>query len=549
MSLEKFSEDQFIQTFKFIYKRVIENKVKSINPKAYVLGGQQGSGKTTLHEIFKNKLNYNAIAINGDDYRKYHPNFRDIQKVYGVDAVKYTQTFANKIVEKLIDKLSNEKYNLIIEGTLRTADIPLKTCNNLKDRGYHVELSIMGVKPEISWKSTLLRYEQMSNLGMNPRAIPKEQHDNVVDEITFNTEKIYRANVFDNITIYQRNKVCVYDQTIFPDVNPTFVLNNILNSKNISLEEEQQLFNIEKNISIKEEDNSQFNKSNPYFYEEKSVFRNKFGIKEIDELRKAESDFTTTRLLSVDVLADNTNIDYDYLKKINEHIFKDVYDFAGKDRRIQIEKPEKVLGGDTVHYTLPQEITTAANKAIQKMDQVNWNSLNIEEKASQFSQLTAELWQVHPFIKGNTMTIMTFASHYAEKHGFPLDKEILKENTDYVRNALVKASDGMYADHKYLNKIMKDAITIGEEINIMQEISSAGFNPTNKLIQDMKGLNRIFNKNHTVKDLKNLYNNINNLPLDKKSIVEIAVSDFKEEEKKEIKGKHKIKQNELYPER
>lgn len=75
----------------------------------------------------------------------------------------------------------------------------------------------------------------------------------------------------------------------------------------------------------------------------------------------------------------------------------------------------------------------------------------------------AELWKVHPFREGNTRTIITFCCHYAEKEGFPIDTDLLKDNSDYVRNALVAASAvfhdlGDKSNPEYLVRIIKDAM-------------------------------------------------------------------------------------------
>ena len=42
-----------------------------------------------------------------------------------------------------------------------------------------------------------------------------------------------------------------------------------------------------------------------------------------------------------------------------------------------------------------------------------------------------------------------------------MDKQLLKDSADYVRRALVKASDGKYSDYSYLEKIFTDAIVRG----------------------------------------------------------------------------------------
>ena len=82
-----------------------------------------------------------------------------------------------------------------------------------------------------------------------------------------------------------------------------------------------------------------------------------------------------------------------------------------------------------------------------------------------FSKLIAKLWQVHPFRDGNTRTIVTYAFRFAEEHGFKMDRNLLLDNFEYVRKALVKASDGEYSEYKYLYKIVNDSIQRGKNNN------------------------------------------------------------------------------------
>lgn len=119
-------------------------------------------------------------------------------------------------------------------------------------------------------------------------------------------------------------------------------------------------------------------------------------------------------------------------------------------------KGERVLGGDTVRYSLPDDIEKDLIKAISDLKSVKWNTLSIDETAKIYVEKVAELWQVHPFREGNTRTIITFATQFANANGFNMDKQLLKESAGYVRDALVKASDG-----QYLVKIFKEAIMNG----------------------------------------------------------------------------------------
>lgn len=182
----------------------------STHPQAVLLGGQSGAGKTTLHDIFKGKFANNVIVVNGDEYRSFHPRFRQLKKLYGDDYVLHTASWAGAMTEALIDRLSRFGYNLIVEGTLRTADVPLKTAHLLKGRGYRVSLALMAVKPEISLLSCQLRYEEMRVAGTTPRATDPAHHRNIVDQIVSNLRTLEDSGAFESIYLYTRSQVCLF---------------------------------------------------------------------------------------------------------------------------------------------------------------------------------------------------------------------------------------------------------------------------------------------------------------------------------------------------
>ncbi len=127
----------------------------------------------------------------------------------------YTKGFAGKMVEQLVDELSTQGYHLLIEGTLRTTEVPRKTAQLLKSRGYKVSLAIIATMPELSYLSTLIRYEEV--YAVNPgqaRATPKEHHDGIVEHLVDNLRELENDKLFDEIQIYQRNRWCVYDSEI-----------------------------------------------------------------------------------------------------------------------------------------------------------------------------------------------------------------------------------------------------------------------------------------------------------------------------------------------
>ena len=226
MDIEKYSQQSFDKAFKAIYRRSINNKVSTKSPKAFLLGGQSGAGKSTLYRYIENDNDSNFIRIDGDTYRSFHPHSDQLKEKYGKDDVKYTAKFAGQMVGNLIDRLSDEKYNLIIEGTLRTAETPISTATELKNKGYDVDLLVMAVKPEISYLSTLMRYEtSYASSPEQARATPKDHHDLIIEKLPNNLDQLDKSNLFSKISLIDRNENIVYNSND-SEIKPSTAIEN-----------------------------------------------------------------------------------------------------------------------------------------------------------------------------------------------------------------------------------------------------------------------------------------------------------------------------------
>jgi len=114
------------------------------------------------------------------------------------------------MTEALIDAFSVQRYNLVIEGTLRTSEVPLKTAALLRERGYAVSLAIMAVKPEISLVSCQIRYEMMRIAGTAPRATDPKHHNKIVHDIADNLKVLEESGSFEHVLMYDRAATCLY---------------------------------------------------------------------------------------------------------------------------------------------------------------------------------------------------------------------------------------------------------------------------------------------------------------------------------------------------
>ena len=212
MGIQDYTDSEFKHALARNLRSLIRGKKSSKQPIAILLGGQSGAGKTTIHRIKQKEFQGNIVIIDGDSFRSQHPHYLELQQEYGKYSVEYTKDFAGKMVESLVTELSNLGYNLLIEGTLRTIDVPKKTAQLLKNKGYKVQLALIATKPKLSYLSTLIRYEELYAINPNQaRATPKEYHALIVNNLVENTRQLEELVIFERIQIYQRDRSCLYD--------------------------------------------------------------------------------------------------------------------------------------------------------------------------------------------------------------------------------------------------------------------------------------------------------------------------------------------------
>ena len=199
--------NNYNKEFQQIWQRLTEkgNIKPCVNPQGFVLGGQPGAGKSNLLKQIENRLNGNVLIINADEFRRYHPQFDEIQAQYGDDAPKYTAEFSGKMAERVLNQALTEHYNIAIEGTFRAAETPLNTLDLMKSHGYKTAVHIQTCPKEISWQSTIKRYDAMIKAGMTPRAVDKAHHDLVCDRLPENADTVYQSGKTDEFQVYSRN--------------------------------------------------------------------------------------------------------------------------------------------------------------------------------------------------------------------------------------------------------------------------------------------------------------------------------------------------------
>lgn len=194
-----------------------------------------------------------------------------------------------------------------------------------------------------------------------------------------------------------------------------------------------------------------------YLIENSSVLKNLLGITDEKELDLAEAELSRVNMM---LLYEKGFDDFsaEGFCSIHKTLFEDVYEWAGEYRKINIQKREKILAGQSVWYSNCTEIGRDLETAWNRINIAEWNNLSREEFVKQMTKFFPTLWQVHPFREGNTRTTVMIMTFFAEHYGYYFDQDLMAASAGYVRNAFVLASLGEYAEYDHLEKILNDAI-------------------------------------------------------------------------------------------
>ncbi|MEF9939154.1 MAG: Fic family protein [Clostridium sp.] len=247
----------------------------------------------------------------------------------------------------------------------------------------------------------------------------------------------------------------------------------------------------------------------PYLYPDSEVLKNLGDVRDVQELKDMEADYTLYRLSEMVTDAPWENFDFQSLCEMHHCIFQDVYEWAGKPRIVNIEKSEVVLGELSIEYSDCFDIDRDAKWILREMNCFDWKRESFDCVVKNLSDFMAALWKVHPYREGNTRTIVTFCSMFIEGQGIYIESDLFKDNASYMRDALVAANAvfhdlGDLRKPEYLYRIVQDALEQGREMQeeIEKRIREAGLSVTDEHTKRIVLWNRREKKEHTIDEIK-----------------------------------------------
>lgn len=168
-----------------------------------------------------------------------------------------------------------------------------------------------------------------------------------------------------------------------------------------------------------------------YCYPGTTILKNKLDLQDAEELAAFEAEVSDAR---ADEELPAGNLDFNHFKAIHQHLFQDVYDWAGQIRTVRISK-------DSSMFCFPENIEAEAKKLFTKLKQEHLlRGLTSEEFSKKAASFLADLNAIHAFREGNGRTQLSFFLLLADQAGHAIDLETL--DPDAFLDAMIASFKG-----------------------------------------------------------------------------------------------------------
>jgi cell filamentation protein len=174
---------------------------------------------------------------------------------------------------------------------------------------------------------------------------------------------------------------------------------------------------------------------------------NKLDIKDDKVLSDIEAKITFAKAAVLESETVEFKLDFEYYKNIHRFLFEDLYDWAGRLRKVDISKKG-------TRFCPQNELEDLCKVCFKRLENVNFFKGLAKEK---FVEEIVDFYQttnyLHPFREGNGRTQRIFISKLIKYNGYDFDFSNI--DPDLLMIATIKASNGISDD---LYNIFKNEI-------------------------------------------------------------------------------------------
>jgi len=194
-----------------------------------------------------------------------------------------------------------------------------------------------------------------------------------------------------------------------------------------------------------------------------------------DKINKSEYECDLVSLKIVELLDNSSfNLTINTLKNIHKELFENIIneEFCGKFRKFDIQKYEEILNGDSANYGNFKTIEEDLKDIIRELDIRKYKIKDINNVVELAVDCVKKIWDIHPFVEGNTRTATVFTLKFLDSLGVSdVSNYLFKDNAKYFRDYLVLANYSQLNRHnEFINPDIKPLYRFFEKFLIDNEL-------------------------------------------------------------------------------
>ena len=183
-----------------------------------------------------------------------------------------------------------------------------------------------------------------------------------------------------------------------------------------------------------------------YCYTGTTVLRNRFNIRNAEQLRKLDADISSIKQLHLIKEPVKGRFTVNHLCQIHKFLFDDIYPFAGYFRR------EDIMKGQTRFQGFAQISSKLAVLLSELKKENHLRGLDFELLIERSAYYFAELNYIHPFREGNGRAIREFMRQLYDYNGYEVNwSAVSSEELLRAMEESVYATDSL---QRLLNRIL-----------------------------------------------------------------------------------------------
>jgi predicted ABC-type ATPase len=191
----------------------IDEATSQAHPKAIILAGQPGAGKGGLVRTAVDELAGDVVAVDPDALRDFHPKVKEFRASAPYTWADYTHQDASQWAKELRAAVVDQHKNIIIDTTLGSGDSAVNLVNDLKAKGYDVEIRAIATHSLESELGVDARFAASLDESGFGRYVPAEIRRDVYQNLPGNLDRVH-AETATPIRIFNREGAELYDSRI-----------------------------------------------------------------------------------------------------------------------------------------------------------------------------------------------------------------------------------------------------------------------------------------------------------------------------------------------